>query len=168
MTISSTLDGTQYPGGGEKNDASKRTRKPSGSEKHAPEIKLLERFVFFLASKPNCISHTIPDSPEPSSWGCGTSSKKPSPGRRKPPMRVRRSSIRPWWRSWRGSSLTQRDCLQRAARWLAGNRTPAETGAQGHRGIYAGFPNVRPRIFASIDDLWICWTAIHLENPNVV
>jgi hypothetical protein len=26
-----------------------------------PEIKLLERLVFFLASKANCISHTIPD-----------------------------------------------------------------------------------------------------------
>jgi len=24
-------------------------------------MKLFERFVFFLVSKPNCISHTIPD-----------------------------------------------------------------------------------------------------------
>ena len=33
----------------------------SGRQRHAPEMKLFERLVFFLASKPNCISHTIPD-----------------------------------------------------------------------------------------------------------
>jgi formate C-acetyltransferase len=36
-------------------------RNAHGLKKHAPEIKLLERLVFFLASKPSCISHTIPD-----------------------------------------------------------------------------------------------------------
>ena len=35
--------------------------KKSGHKNHDPEMKLLERLVFFIASKPNCISHTIPD-----------------------------------------------------------------------------------------------------------
>jgi formate C-acetyltransferase len=35
--------------------------KEYGRKKHAPEMKLLERLVFFIASKPNCISHSIPD-----------------------------------------------------------------------------------------------------------
>ena len=33
----------------------------SGKEVEFPEFKLLQKLVFFLASKPNCISHTIPD-----------------------------------------------------------------------------------------------------------
>ena len=35
--------------------------KKVGRKNFAPEIKLLEGLVFFMASKPNCISHTIPD-----------------------------------------------------------------------------------------------------------
>ena len=36
-------------------------RQKYGKEKYAPELKLLERLVFFLASKVNYISHAIPD-----------------------------------------------------------------------------------------------------------
>ena len=141
----------------------------NGLEKHAPEIKLFERLVFFMASKPNCISHTIPDFSRAIKEGLRAiidDAKGKCEGTSDPSQREFYEAlgevlegIIAYSRNLAGEAerLAQREADPTLKKELLDiariNRRvpefPAETFREG------------------LTTVWICWTAIHLENPNV-
>ena len=144
-------------------------REKKGLEKHAPEIKLFERLVFFIASKPNCISHTIPDFSRAikeglraiidDAKGRGEGTSDPSQREFYEGLGEVLEGIIAYSHNLAGEAekLAQREAdpiLKKELLDIARiNRRvpefPAETFREG------------------LTTVWICWTAIHLENPNV-
>jgi pyruvate formate-lyase/glycerol dehydratase family glycyl radical enzyme len=140
-----------------------------GLKKHAPEIKLFERLVFFMASKPNCISHTIPDFSRAIKVGLrgiiGEAQRRAEgtadPSRKEFYEAISEvlEGIIAYSRNLAGEAekLAQRETdptlkkelldIARIQRRVP--EFPAETFREG------------------LTTVWICWTAIHLENPNV-
>jgi len=144
-------------------------REKYGLEKHAPEIKLFERLVFFMASKPNCISHTIPDFLRAIKVGLrgiiedakqrGEGTADPSQGEFYEALVEVLEGIITYSRNLAGEAekLAQREANSTLKKELLDiariqrrvPEFPAETFREG------------------LTTVWICWTAIHLENPNV-
>jgi formate C-acetyltransferase len=140
-----------------------------GLKKHAPEIKLFERLVFFMASKPNCISHTIPNFSRAIKVGLrgiieedqqrGEGTADPSRKEFYEAISEVLEGIIAYSRNLVGEAekLAQREAdptLKRELLDIARIQRrvpefPAETFREG------------------LTTVWICWTAIHLENPNV-
>jgi formate C-acetyltransferase len=136
---------------------------------HAPEMKLLERLVFFLASKPNCISHTIPDF-----------SRAVKLGLRKIIDEARE-------REEKAADYSQREFYQAISEVLEGIiaysrdlAAKAEAMADKEKDsilkkellsiaeINRQIPEFPARTFReALSTVWLCWIAIHLENSNV-
>ena len=132
-------------------------------------IKLLARLVFFLTSKPNCISHTIPDFSRAIGLGLG------------------RLVAEAEQRAAAASDAEQRDFylalaeamtgiiayshkLAAEARNLAGAATDPEEKREllDLARIHEQVPEHSARTFREgLTTLWVCWTALHLENANV-
>ncbi|MBZ5655726.1 MAG: hypothetical protein LAO56_10665 [Acidobacteriia bacterium] len=140
-----------------------------GTEEDRQRMQLLQKFVFFLASKPNCISHTIPDF-----------------------SRAVREGLRAiindaLERQERSTNQRQKDFYQAMAEVLEGIIAYAHNLADAAAGmatratdakqktdltqiaqIYSRVPEQPARTFREgLTTIWLCWTAIHLENPNV-
>jgi formate C-acetyltransferase len=140
-----------------------------GLKKHAPEMKLLERLVFFMASKPNCISHTIPDFSRAITIGLRgiiDEAKQRGAGTPDPPQREFYEAI---VEVLEGIIMYSRNLATEAEK-LA-NKEVNQTLkkelldiAEVNRQV----PEFPARTFREgLTTVWICWTAIHLENPNV-
>ncbi len=144
-------------------------RQKCDRERSAPEIELGQRFVFFLASKPNCISHTIPDFSRAIKLG------------------LRRIIEEAVTRQAQTSDQTRKEFYRAIAEVLEGiigyaRRLAAEAErlAQAEANalrrqelldlarIYRSVPESPARTFREgLTTLWICWIALHLENPDV-
>ena len=140
-----------------------------GTEEDRRRMQLLQKFVFFLASKPNCISHTIPDF-----------SRAVREGLRA----VINDALE---RQERSTDQRQQDFYQAMAEVLEGIIAYAHNLADAAAGmatlatnakqkahlteiakIYGRVPEQPARTFREgLTTIWLCWTAIHLENPNV-
>jgi formate C-acetyltransferase len=136
---------------------------------HAPEIKLLERLAFFMASKPNCISHTIPNFSRAFNSGLrgiideaqqrGAVASEPSQGEFYEALVKVLEGIIAYSRNLarEAEELAQREAdpiLKKELLDIAEvNRRVPEFPARTFR--------------EGLTTVWICWTAIHLENPNV-
>ncbi len=140
-----------------------------GRERSAPEIELGQRLVFFLASKPNCISHTIPDFSRAIRLG------------------LRRLIEEAAARQARTSDPAKTEFYTAIAEVLEGiiryaNRLAAEAAKLARREIdplrrqelldiariYRTVPESPARTFREgLTTVWICWIAMHLENPDV-
>jgi pyruvate formate-lyase/glycerol dehydratase family glycyl radical enzyme len=140
-----------------------------GLKKHAPEIKLFERLVFFMASKPNCISHTIPDFSRAIKVGLRDiideakerGDENPEPSRKEFYEAISEvlEGIIAYSHNLAGEAeklaereadpILKKELLDIAAVNRRVPEFPAETFREG------------------LTTVWICWTAIHLENPNV-
>jgi pyruvate formate-lyase/glycerol dehydratase family glycyl radical enzyme len=132
-------------------------------------IKLLAHLVFFITSKPNCISHTIPDFSRAIGLGLG------------------RLIAEAGQRAAAASDAEQRDFyaalaeamtgviayshrLAAAARNLAAAATDLEEKHEllDLARIHEQVPEHSARTFREgLTTLWVCWTALHLENANV-
>ena len=136
-----------------------------------------QHFVFFLASKPNCISHTIPDFSR-----AITQERLPSRIIEDAVTRTRaQTSTRPARRNSTEASprvLEGHHWLKRTPSGRRGGKTwpksspmrRGRAGIAGHLGhrIYQmlpEFPAATSR--EGLTTLWICWIALHLENPDV-
>lgn len=148
--------------------ARKRCYEKNGG-KSAPEMKLVERLVFFLASKPNCISHTIPDF-----------SKAINKGLRAIIDEAKDKGMK-------AADASQKDFYAAIAEVLEGiiaysknlankakKMADAETNPQRKKElldlyeINSRIPEKPAQSFRDgLTAVWICWTALHLENPNV-
>jgi pyruvate formate-lyase/glycerol dehydratase family glycyl radical enzyme len=136
---------------------------------YAPEIKLFQRLVFFLASKAGCISHTIPDFSRAINIGLrGIIDEAKS-------------------REKKASDSSQEEFYQAIAEALEGIvaysrnlATKAEEMANKEADVTLKkelldiaevnrrVPEFPARTFREgLTTVWICWTAIHLENPNI-
>ncbi|MEN6440095.1 MAG: pyruvate formate lyase family protein [Syntrophobacter sp.] len=142
---------------------------PSAVKKEAPEIKLLQRMVFFLASKPECISHTIPDFSKAMKIGLrgiieeathlGNHAQDPSRQEFYEAVREVLEGMIEYSRnlSTQAEKLAEkepdqvrkRELIKMAAITARVPEFPAQTFREG------------------LTTVWICWTAIHLENPNI-
>jgi pyruvate formate-lyase/glycerol dehydratase family glycyl radical enzyme len=147
----------------------RENREKYGREKHAPEMDLLEKLVFFLASKTNCISHTIPDF-----------SKAIKGGLRAIITEARRKAgeaggiqekefFEAIGEALEGIIAYSKNCATEARMMadaepdLAVKKELEEIAA-----INSHVPEFPARSFREgLTTIWICWTAIHLENPNV-
>jgi formate C-acetyltransferase len=140
-----------------------------GREKYAPELKLLERLVFFLASKPECISHTIPDFSRAISAGLRGLIDEAQARKE----RTSETSTREFY-----EALSEvLEGIIRYSRNLAGKAREMADRESDPRGtkellelaeIHERVPEYPARSFReALTTVWVCWVAIHLENPNV-
>jgi formate C-acetyltransferase len=136
---------------------------------HAPEIKLLERLVFFIASKPNCISHTIPDFSRAINLGLRgiiDEAQQRGAGTSDPFQREFYEAVVEVLEG----IITYSKNLAAQAEELAEREADSALKkelldiAEVNRQV----PEFPARTFReALTTVWICWTAIHLENPNV-
>ncbi len=139
-----------------------------GTEQDRRRLQLLQKFVFFLASKPECVSHTIPDFSRAVREGLGAVIAD---------ARARRAGAR-------GSAaefyegvgevlqgiLTYAGRLADKAAELARRERDAVKRAELEEisEIYRHVPEHPARSFREgLTSVWICWVACHLENANV-
>lgn len=137
-------------------------------EGDSPEYKLLERLVFFLASKPTCISHTIPDFSRALHVGlrglCVDAQVRGA------------STTDDDSRTFYAASVEAMTGIITYARRLAAEaRRLAETASADDKPellelarIYEHVPEQPAGSFReALTTVWICWMAVHLENPNI-
>lgn len=140
-----------------------------GDDADRDRIELLEKLVFFLASKPNCISHTIPDFSRAVNEG------------------LRAIIDEAQARKKRNADSSHSEFYEALTEVLEGiigyaQRLADEAAAMAEREtdpirktnlaeisrIYRRVPEHQAQSFREgLTTIWICWTAIHLENPNV-
>ncbi|MGD8369312.1 MAG: pyruvate formate lyase family protein, partial [Desulfobacterales bacterium] len=141
----------------------------NGGRGHLRQIQLLQKLVFFMTSKVQCISHTIPNFQKALTKGLlGTIAE----------AEEKRASA---------GTPEQREFYEAVAEVLYGIVAYAKRLADAARHLAAGasdpeeknellelaricdrVPALPARSFREgLTTVWICWTAIHLENPNI-
>jgi pyruvate formate-lyase/glycerol dehydratase family glycyl radical enzyme len=136
---------------------------------HPDEIKLLQNAVFFLTSKPLCISHTIPDFSKALNLGLRGMIEEAQNKRNgtNDPSKIEFYSAIVEVLS--GIINYSKRLAQEAAR-LAALATTAKQKERLEKiaTIYNKVPESPADSFReALTTVWLCWTAIHLENPNV-
>lgn len=135
----------------------------------AAEMVLLERLVFFLTSKGNCISHTIPDFSQVVRVGLRGLIEQAQERGRKTEYSDEREFYAAMVEAMEGIATFSRH-LAAEARRLADNSKNAEEKAEllAMADANQRAPEFPARSFREgLTTIWICWTAIHLENPDV-
>ena len=135
----------------------------------APAIKLLERLVFFITSKPNCISHTIPDFSQALSLGLSGLAKlaKERGGHAKD------AESRDFYAAvaevMEGIIAYSRRLAAEARRLAKDETDDIEKGELlALAAIHDRVPEHPATSFREgLTTVWVCWTALHLENANV-
>jgi formate C-acetyltransferase len=138
-------------------------------KKYAPEIKLFQQLVFFITSKAGCISHTIPDFSKAINMGLReiineatekeASTSEPS----KKEFYVATQEV------LEGIIAYSRNLAAKAEELAKAEADPTRKKelldiAEINRRV----PEFSARTFREgLTTVWICWTAIHLENPNI-
>jgi len=141
-------------------------KRASGNDRE--KIKLLERLVFFLTSKPQCISHTIPDFSRAIKEGLRTiidEAEKKKVGASPSGVEFYNAIQE----AMEGIIVYARN-LAREAEKLASRE---KDGSLKEELLEIAKINRRVPEFSAqnfregLSTVWICWTAIHLENPNI-
>lgn len=140
-----------------------------GLDQQAPEIKLMERLVFFLASKPSCISHTIPDFSRALGLGLRGLIEEANERRRACGNEEKKEFYAAIGEVLTGIISYSRNLALEAERLANEEKEPGRKKellemAAIHRQV-PEFPATTFR--EGLSTVWICWTAIHLENPNI-
>lgn len=136
---------------------------------HADQLQILQQLIFFLASKPECISHTIPDFSQALGKGLramidtAEAKKVSTDDDRKKEFYAALQQV------LEGIIAYSRNLADEAER-LADME--AEDVLKGElreiARIYRKVPESSASTFREgLTTVWVCWTAIHLENPNV-
>ena len=135
----------------------------------APQMKLLERLVFFLASKPNCISHTIPDFSRAINRGLrammdeASEKKSAASDGSKKEFYVAIAEVAQGIIAYSHRLAADAEKLA-SAEADPGRKQELLDIAAIHRHV----PEHPARTFREgLTTVWLCWIAIHLENPNV-
>jgi pyruvate formate-lyase/glycerol dehydratase family glycyl radical enzyme len=140
-----------------------------GKENEAPELKLLEKMVFFLASKPNCISHTIPDFSRAVSRGLRAMINEAKERGTLARDEAGRTFYGALSEALEGIVSYSRRLAGRAEQMAAKETDPLAMKelldlAEIHRRV----PEFPARTFREgLTTVWVCWIAAHLENSNV-
>lgn len=141
----------------------------TGAQKSAPELALLSKLVFFLASKPNCISHTIPDFSRAVRQGLRAVIDDAAQRGAAASDDRTRTFYAAIAEAMEGVIAYSRRLADRADELAAAEHDPEAAAelrelAEIHRRV----PERPARSFREgLTTVWVCWIAIHLENPNV-
>ncbi|MHC4628480.1 MAG: pyruvate formate lyase family protein, partial [Planctomycetota bacterium] len=141
----------------------------SGRQRHAPEMKLFERLVFFLASKPNCISHTIPDFSRAIGLGLRQIINEANDKANSTDDASKREFYAAISKVLEGI-ITYSNRLADEAERLAQDESDPDLKKEllEIAAVNRRVPEHAAQSFREgLTTVWICWIAIHLENPNV-
>jgi pyruvate formate-lyase/glycerol dehydratase family glycyl radical enzyme len=140
-----------------------------GKKKHAPEIQLLSRLGFFMASKPNCISHTIPDFSRAIKFGLRAmiDDAAQKAGATDDPRK--QEFYKAVTEVLEGLIAYSRRLAAKAQELAAAESDPElKQELKEIAEINKHVPEFPARTFReALTTVWLCWVAIHLENPNV-
>lgn len=132
-------------------------------------MKLFERLVFFLASKPNCISHTLPDFSRAINIGLRGIINEAQEREMNASDPSKKEFYHAIQEVMEGIIAYSRRLAGEAENLAAKEPVPTRKKelldiAEVHRRV----PEFPARTFrAGLTTIWICWIACHLENPNV-
>jgi pyruvate formate-lyase/glycerol dehydratase family glycyl radical enzyme len=137
--------------------------------KSAPEIKLMELVVFFLASKSECISHTIPDFSRAVGIGLRSLINEASQCEAEATDPSKQQFYAAMCEAMEGIIEYSKNLAAEAEKLAADELDPALRDellkiAEINRKV----PELPAQTFREgLTSVWICWMAIHLENPNI-
>ena len=145
-----------------------RARSPKDS-KEAHALNLMQHLVFFLASKNNCISHTIPDFSRAIRFGLRAIINEAKEKRDAAADEGKREFYCAIIEVLKGIIAYSRNLSAKAQELVRQEDNPAKKQALMEiADIYGRVPEFPARTFReALTTVWICWTAIHLENPNI-
>ena len=148
-----------------------RRRYFNGSRKSCGinEMELLERLVFFVTSKAECISHTIPDFSQAIKHGLRYIIDEAREEGRKSIEDSKRDFYGAICEVLEGIIAYSRN-LAAEAEELAGRESDSDRREELREiaRIHRQVPAYPARSFREgLTTIWICWIAIHLENPNI-
>ena len=133
------------------------------------QIRMLQKLVFFMASKAQCISHTIPDFRRPVRDGLRAMIHDAGKRCSRAPEKEKREFYEAVGEVLEGI-LAYAARLSEAAQNLAdqSNDPDEKEELRTMADICKKVPAARAESFREgLTTVWICWTAIHLENPNI-
>ncbi|MCK5231209.1 MAG: pyruvate formate lyase family protein, partial [Desulfobulbaceae bacterium] len=132
-------------------------------------INLLQHIVFFMTTKINCISHTIPDFKRVVGEGLDEIIREAIEKRKNTDNAAKREFYSAVIEAMKGIIAYSTNLAKEAERLALKEDNPVKKQelldiAEIHRHI----PRHPARTFREgLTAIWICWTAMHLENPNV-
>jgi len=135
------------------------------------QMKLHERLVFFLASKPECISHTVPDFSKAVRLGLRGIINQAKENQAKTTDPAQKDFYAAICQVSEGI-ITYSKRLASAAQSLSDQEEESDSELKRDlrqiAAVYRHVPEFPARSFREgLTTVWVVWTAIHLENPNV-
>ncbi len=140
-----------------------------GTAEDRRRMKLLQKLVFFIASKPNCISHTIPDFSRAVNEGLRAVIRDAEARRAGAADPSRKDFYQAIVEVLEGILGYARNLAAAAEAASARESDPGKKAALAEIArIHRRVPEQPAETFhEGLTTIWLCWTAIHLENPNV-
>jgi pyruvate formate-lyase/glycerol dehydratase family glycyl radical enzyme len=144
-------------------------KKKYNLEKSAPEMALLERLVFFLNSKANCISHTIPDFSRAVNEGLRSIIDDAVRRKASSKSDEQKEFFDSIGEVGEGIIAYSRNIAGKAKKMAQKQHDPSvKRELEEIAAIHERVPEFKARSFREgLTAVWICWIAIHLENPNI-
>ena len=150
-------------------EVARKRAKKTGNHRHLEQIQLLQKLVFFLASKAQCISHTIPDFSKAVSQGLRAVVDQADRKRSLAQDPKQEEFYEAVAVAMEGIIAYARG-LSRRARQMADREADPEARKELTQiaEICGRVPESPAQSFReALTTIWICWTAVHLENPNI-
>ncbi len=147
-----------------------RTRQQYGRNgKNHLELNMLQHMVFFWASKTNCISHTIPDFSRVLKQGLAAIMDEAKEKRDNSSKSSQKEFYAAVAEGLKGIIAYSHNLAARARKLEMSENDPIRKRELSDIGrIYSHVPQFPARTFREgLTTIWVCWTAIHLENPNI-
>jgi len=147
----------------------KENSKKDENRRQVSEMKLFERLVFFLTSKPKCISHTIPDFSKAIKDGLREIINEANEKKHRTTEHSKREFYTAICEVLEGIIGYSRNLAAKAEE-LADRESDSvlRKELRDIAKINRRVPALPARTFREgLTTIWICWIAIHLENPNI-
>ncbi len=145
------------------------TRDELSKKKRLDQMKLFERLVFFLVSKPNCISHTIPDFSRAVKLGLREIIIEAETKKSETADASKKEFYSAIAEVLEGIITYSRNIASEAEKLSINEMDPVlKKELLNIAKVNRRVPEFSARSFReALTTIWICWTAVHLENPNV-
>ncbi len=140
-----------------------------GNEADRNRIQLLQKFVLFLASKPNCISHTIPDFSRAVNEGLRAVIDDAQGRKALAGSGPEKEFYQAISEVMEGVITYARRIADAAAAMAEKATDPIKKARLTETArVYRRVPEYPAESFREgLTTIWVCWTAVHLENANV-
>ncbi len=137
--------------------------------KDSLDVQLMQNMVFFMASKANCISHTIPDFSRVVNKGLSGLITEAREKRDRVAEPEQREFYQAMIEAMEGIVAYARNLSAKAEEMALEEEDGQKKEALLDMAeVCAGVPNLPAQTYREgLTSIWICWTAIHIENPNI-